>query len=118
MKTIPEDRQDSVTIRSRQDSVDPIEPDENLSNNVPDDTSEAPVPSPKEQRTKNKGYREGVAVGSSKADGTATPTLPIAPSTTQELKQSSANVGETDGAPAPAPAEPLPRQSLDDLLER
>ena len=94
--------------------LSPIEPDENLSNIVPDDTSEAPVPSPKEQRTKNKGYRGGVAVGSFKADGTATPTPPIAPSTTQELKQSSANVGETDGAPAPAPAEPLP-EPLDDF---
>ena len=98
------DRQPIVTLKA----------EENASNIVPDDTSEAPVPSPKEQRTKNKGYRGGVAVGSFKADGTATPTPPIAPSTAQELKQSSANVGEGNGAPAPATAEPSPAPLLDD----
>ena len=105
---LPEDAPMSKSEHSECSEVNIGKPDENLSNIVSDDTSQAPAPSPKEQRTNNKGYRGGVAVGSSKADGTATPTPPITPSTTQELKQSSANVGEGNGAPAPAPAEPSP----------
>ena len=94
------------SVTSEVTEVSPIEPDENLSNSVPDDTSEAPVSSPKEL-TKERSLRGGVPPRPPRAKG-GTPTPSKASITSQELDELFSNVGETDGVPVPATAEPSP----------
>ena len=76
--------------------LSPIEPDENLSNIVSDDTSEASAPSQKEL-TKERGFGGGVSPRPSRAKGD-TPTSSKASITSQELDELFSNVGAGEAA--------------------
>ena len=98
------------SVTSEVTEVSPIEPDENLSNIVSDDTSEAPAP-PRKEPCKERSLRGGVSPRPPRAKGDT-----LAPSkasiTSQELDELFSNVGAGEvAAPLPRGGCPHPRHS-------